>query len=154
MIKFIYLVNFYFLTYPVYWDPTTRAIPKLRKFTYTTNMQARKHVNSDEFRPVPRSGTPALSVNYTVLASSAAQSFALFYCCFRCCFSRRRLFNSKGGWSCLCLTLFACEEVAKPYRWAARTKCACIVRRFRRKAQCSLTCITIAFAFRVLAVIL
>ena len=39
--------------------PTTRAKPKLRKFTYKTNMQARKRVNSDEFRPPPRSSHPA-----------------------------------------------------------------------------------------------
>ena len=30
--------------------PTTRAMPKLRKFIYKTNMQARKHITSDEFR--------------------------------------------------------------------------------------------------------
>ena len=35
------------------------ATPKLRKFTYKTNMQARKYVNSDEFRPPPRSSHPA-----------------------------------------------------------------------------------------------
>ena len=42
-------------------NPSTPAEtpPKLRKFTYKTNMQARKHVNSDEFRPAPRSSTPA-----------------------------------------------------------------------------------------------
>ena len=34
--------------------PTTAATPKLRKFTHKTNMQARKYVNSDEFRPAPR----------------------------------------------------------------------------------------------------
>ena len=39
--------------------PTTRAKLKLRKFTYKTNMQARKHENSDEFRPAPRSSHPA-----------------------------------------------------------------------------------------------
>ena len=40
-------------------NPSTPAEtpPKLRKFTYKTNMQARKRVNS-EFRPAPRSGTP------------------------------------------------------------------------------------------------
>ena len=31
----------------------TRAKPKLRKFTYKTNMEARNHENSDEFRPPP-----------------------------------------------------------------------------------------------------
>ena len=35
------------------------AKPKLRKFTYKTNMQARKHENSDEFCPPPRSSHPA-----------------------------------------------------------------------------------------------
>ena len=39
--------------------PTTAANPKLRKFTYKTNMQARNHENSDEFRPAPRSRHPA-----------------------------------------------------------------------------------------------
>ena len=53
--------------------PTTAATPKLRKFTYKTNMQARKHENSDEFCPPPRSSHPAFSptvrtpsVNHTV----------------------------------------------------------------------------------------
>ena len=42
-------------------NPSTPAEtpPKLRKFTYKTNMQARKHGNSDEFRPPPRSSHPA-----------------------------------------------------------------------------------------------
>ena len=45
-------------------EPETTKIhmhnkPKLRKFTHKTNMQARKHVNSHEFCPPPRSGTPA-----------------------------------------------------------------------------------------------
>ena len=39
--------------------PTSAPPPKLRKFTYKTNMQARKHENSDEFRPAPRSRHPA-----------------------------------------------------------------------------------------------
>ena len=33
------------------------ATPKLRKFPHKTNMQARNHVNSDEFRQAPRSST-------------------------------------------------------------------------------------------------
>ena len=32
---------------------------KLRKFTDKTNIQARNHENSDEFRPAPRSSHPA-----------------------------------------------------------------------------------------------
>ena len=42
-------------------NPSTPAAPspKVRKFTDKTNMQARKHENSDEFRPAPRSSTPA-----------------------------------------------------------------------------------------------
>ena len=51
--------------------PTTQG--ETTKFTYKTNMQARKHVNSDELRPAPRSSTPAFSltvrtpsVNHTV----------------------------------------------------------------------------------------
>ena len=56
-------------------NPSTPAEtpPKLRKFTYKTNMQARKHENSDEFCPPPRSSHPAFSltvrtpsVNHTV----------------------------------------------------------------------------------------
>ena len=39
--------------------PTTAPPPKLRKFTHKTNMQARNHENSDEFRPPPRSSHPA-----------------------------------------------------------------------------------------------
>ena len=39
--------------------PTSAPPPKLRKFTDKTNMQARNHENSDEFRPAPRSSTPA-----------------------------------------------------------------------------------------------
>ena len=39
--------------------PTSAATPKLRKFTYKTNMQTRKHENSDEFCPPPRSSPPA-----------------------------------------------------------------------------------------------
>ena len=39
--------------------PTTRAKPKLPKFTYKTNMQARNQENSYEFRPPPRSSHPA-----------------------------------------------------------------------------------------------
>ena len=53
-------------------NPSTPAA-KVRKFTDKTNMQARKHENSDEFRPAPRSSTPAFSltvrtpsVNHTV----------------------------------------------------------------------------------------
>ena len=49
------------------------AKPKLRKFTYKTNMQARKYVNRDEFCPAPRSNTRPFtttvrtpSVNLTV----------------------------------------------------------------------------------------
>ena len=42
--------------------PTSAPPPKLRKFTYKTNMQARKHENSDEFRPPPRSSHPAFSL--------------------------------------------------------------------------------------------
>ena len=33
--------------------PSVAATPKLRKFTDETNMQARNHENSDEFRPTP-----------------------------------------------------------------------------------------------------
>ena len=33
--------------------PPAAATPKLRKFTNETNMQARNHENSDEFRPAP-----------------------------------------------------------------------------------------------------
>ena len=33
--------------------------PKVRKNTHKTNMQARKHENSDEIRPAPRSSHPA-----------------------------------------------------------------------------------------------
>ena len=40
------------------WTPG-RAQPKVRKFTDKTNMQARKHENSDEIRPPPRSSHPA-----------------------------------------------------------------------------------------------
>ena len=37
----------------------TGAKPKLRKFTYKTNMQARNHENSYGFRPPHRSSHPA-----------------------------------------------------------------------------------------------
>ena len=40
----------------------TAATPKLRKFTYKMNMQARKYVNSDEFRPAPRSSTRPFTI--------------------------------------------------------------------------------------------
>ena len=54
------------------------AKPKVREKPRKTNMQARKHVNSDEFRPAPRSSTPAFyyyrirtrSVNHTVWGTS------------------------------------------------------------------------------------
>ena len=41
-------------------NPSTPAAPprKLRKFTHKTNMQARKHKNSHEFCPPPRSSHP------------------------------------------------------------------------------------------------
>ena len=42
-------------------NPSTPAAAtrKVRQFTYKTNMQARKHENSDEFCPPPRSSHPA-----------------------------------------------------------------------------------------------
>ena len=52
------------------------AIRKHKNYHKKTNMQARKHVNSDEFRPAPRSGTQPFtttvrtaSVNHTVWGS-------------------------------------------------------------------------------------
>ena len=42
--------------------PTSAPPPKLRKFTDKTNMQARKHENSDEFRPAPRSSTRPFTI--------------------------------------------------------------------------------------------
>ena len=42
-------------------NPSTppAATRKVRKFTHKTNIQARNHENSDEFRPPPRSSHPA-----------------------------------------------------------------------------------------------
>ena len=39
--------------------PTTAATRKIRELPRKLHIQARKHENSDEFRPAPRSSTPA-----------------------------------------------------------------------------------------------
>ena len=61
------------------------AKPKLRKFTYKTNMQARKHENSDEFCPPPRSSHPAFYYyrkNPKVWGKNHKLSLQ---CCHQCC---------------------------------------------------------------------